>query len=111
MSDREENEEWRNYSVKEYPRIEPWVHVAGLAIIGTGIGLGMWMGHGNIGFFGGIVACFILVLVANPVRCPQCKRQVSTRDIEYEHGYRQFFHDCSKCRITWECKVRRVSDS
>ncbi len=110
-NDREENQEWRNYATRKYPKLERWVHVAGFAILAAAIAVGYWMKHPNIGLFVGVAACFVLVIFSHPLRCPQCKGPVATRLVEYEHGYRQHFHDCAVCKITWECEKFRESDS
>lgn len=105
------NQEWKDYAVKKYPKLERWVHFTGFAILGVAIAVGYWTGHPNIGLFAGIAACFVWVIFARPLRCPDCKGCVATRLIEYEHGYRQHVHDCPVCRITWESEVFRESDS
>jgi hypothetical protein len=100
-----ENQEWRNYSVGEFPKLPTWVHFAGFAILGIGIAAGYWLGHPGIGFLAGFAACIVLVIKAHPLRCPQCKGRVIIREVEEENGYRRrFFHDCPVCRISWRCQ-------
>ena len=102
--DRKENQEWRNYNVKEYPKLPTWLHFAGFAILAIGVGLGFWVG-GNpgscVGFLAGMAACFVLVIVVHRIRCPQCKGSVLTRHVEEENDFKRFFHDCPTCKISW----------
>src|SRR6185295_6119033 len=107
--DREGNQEWRNYPVGDYPNLPTWLHFAGFAILATGVGLGFWAGSNPgscVGLFAGLAACFVLVMVVHPLRCPQCKGSVSTRHVEEENGFKRFFHDCPVCRIAWRCRKR-----
>jgi hypothetical protein len=109
--DTKQNQEWKNYSTGKYPKTPLWLHGVVIAMIAAGMAIGCWAGHGNIGFFAGIAACFILVITARPIRCPQCRGPVITRDAKEEDGYRRFLHDCPACKVTWECEKRLPSDS
>jgi len=109
--DNKENQEWRNYTLREYPKLPTWVHFAGFAILTIGISIGYWMGHPGIGILAGIAACFALVLIARPLRCPQCRGRVMTREEEEENGLKRFFHDCPICRISWRCEKRHWDSS
>jgi hypothetical protein len=109
--DRHKNQEWRNYAVREFPKLPAWVYIAGFAILAIGIGIGSWLGHPGIGLLVGVTACVILVIVAQPLRCPQCRGNVMTREIEEENGLKRFFHDCPTCRITWRCEQRHWDSS
>jgi hypothetical protein len=111
MLNREDIQEWKSYSSRPYPRMNPWTHVYGLLMFAVIVGVGTWVGHPMIGFFAGTAAIVILLRVAHPLRCPQCKGPVRTREAEEEAGYRRFLHDCSACRITWECEKHRPSES
>jgi hypothetical protein len=103
--DIKENQEWRNYSVREFTRVPIWVQLVGFAILATGVGIGFWVG-GNpgvcIGLLAGIAACFLLVIAACPVRCPQCKGSVNTREVQEENGFKRFFHDYPVCKVSWK---------
>lgn len=101
-------QEWRSYAVRDYPKMPTWLHFAGYAILAIGIGIGCWVGHSGIGMLAGFVACFVLVIVAHPIRCPQCRGGVMTRGVEEENGYERFIHDCPVCRISWRCEKRRT---
>lgn len=104
---REEIQEWKSYRVKEYPKIPTWLHFAGFAILGLGIGIGYRIGHPGIGFLAGFVAVFILVIVVHPLRCPECRGSVNPRDVDEENGFKRVFHDCPVCRISWRDPKRR----
>ena len=107
--DNKMDQEWRNYPVREYPKVPPWVSFAGFAILAIGVSLGFWVGGYPgfcVGFLAGMAVCFVLVIAAHPIRCPQCKGSVDTRDVKEENGFKRFFHDCSVCRISWRCEKR-----
>jgi hypothetical protein len=104
--DHKANQEWKNYPVGTYPKLQNWVRFMGFVILPIGIGIGYWVGHSSIGLFAGVAACFVLVLVAHPLRCPQCRGSVMTREVEEENGFKRFFHDCPKCRISWRCEKK-----
>jgi len=112
--DNKMNQEWRNYPVREYPKVPPWVYFAGFAILAIGVSLGFWVGgHPGscVGFLAGMAACFVLVIVAHRIRCPQCKGSVNTREVKEENGFKRFFHDCSVCGISWRCEKRHWDSS
>src|SRR5881296_1912374 len=91
--DNKENQEWRNYSVRGYPKLPAWVHFAGFAILAIGFGIGFWVGSkpgSCVGLLAGFAACFVLVIVAHPLRCPQCKGSVLTREVEEENDFKRF---------------------
>jgi len=102
--DNKENQEWRDYPVREYPRVPTWLHFAGFAILAIGVGIGFWAGRGPgscVGFIAAMAACFVLVMVVHPLRCPQCKGSVNARGVKEENGFKRFFHDCPICKISW----------
>jgi hypothetical protein len=112
MTDYLKSQEWKNYSVRRYPKAhKPWVVLADLAIMALTVVVGGWTGHYLIAFFAGIGTVIFVHVMAFPIRCPDCHDRVLTRQVDDEPGYRQFFHDCPKCRITWECEKFVVSDS
>jgi len=111
--DNKMNQEWRNYPVREYLKVPPWVYFAGFAILAIGVSLGFWVGgHPGscVGFLAGMAACFVLV-IAHPIRYPQCKGSVNTREVKEENGFKRFFHDCSVCGISWRCEKRHWDSS
>jgi len=104
-----ENQEWRDYPVRKYPNVPTWLHLAGFAILACGVGIGFWLGGNRgtcIGLIAGFAACFVLVMAAHPVRCPQCKGSLRTRQVKEENDFKRFFHDCPVCKISWRCEKR-----
>ena len=100
-----ENQEWKDYPVRDYPKVPTWMHIAGLAALIGGVGLGYWMGGGPgscAGLIAGFTACFVLVVYFHPLRCPQCRGRVSTRELAEANDAKRFYHDCSACRISWK---------
>lgn len=106
------NGDWKQYSVRSYPEeTKPWLGIADLAILALGTAIGYWIGHYLIAFIAAICTVLYLHSLVHPMRCPKCRGEVLTRIVDAEPGYRQFYHDCPKCRISWECERTVVSDS
>jgi hypothetical protein len=99
--EKSESQEWKNYSVEDYPKLPPWLHFAGLTMLAAGLVVGYSSGHSAISFFAAIAAWFALVICAHPLRCPRCKGNVITREVEEENDFKRLFHDCSACGISW----------
>ncbi len=96
--------------MREFPKIPTWVYFAGFATLAIGVGVGFWAG-GNPGSCAGLLAGFaagfvLVVFFAPPLRCPQCKGSVLTREVEGENGLKRFFHDCPTCKISWRNQKR-----
>jgi hypothetical protein len=110
MADYLNTQEWRSYSVRPYPKPEHSLAFGDLAVLAVGVCVGTLTGWYITAFFAAIGGMFLLHAFAYPLRCPQCRGPVMTRQVDDEPGYRQFFHDCPECRITWECEKFRLSD-
>jgi len=112
------NGEWKTYSLAHYPDapkpVQLWLVLAFFAIMTLGMVAGYLTGYFRSCFVVALIIAICLYAKTCPIRCPKCHRQVVTRieDTKQDgQDYRQFFHDCPGCQITWICKKTFVSDS
>lgn len=112
------NGEWKNYSPAHYPEspkpVQLWLVLAFFAIMALGIIAGYLTGYFRSCLFASLIFSICLHAKFCPIRCPKCHGQVVTRmeDTKQDgQNYRQSFHDCPSCQITWICKKTWVSDS
>ena len=109
--DHMENQEWRNYSIKEFPDLPKWVQFGSIPVLAIPIGIGYWIEVPYLGILVGIAALFFWIVTFHIHGCPQCKGCVNTREVEEENGFKRFFHDCPVCRISWRCRKRHWDSS
>ena len=109
------SEQWKDYVANHYPepfeRLQPWTGLGFLSVLAIGIFVGYRIGHPAICPVLALAIGILAYSLAFPIHCPKCKGAVSSRVEESKQDdekYRQIFHDCPNCRITWVDKKVRI---
>jgi hypothetical protein len=90
--DYKQDQEWRNYTVKDYPKLPTWAYFSGFAILAIGVGVGFWAG-GSPGSCAGLLAGFCASVIVR--LSTQCRLKLHPENISL------IINDLRKLRFTF----------